>query len=255
MVAGLRMDESISRFLVENNRTYRKHHDRGYCPVHRFQERDLNRVRPVPYAARIHPDWRNSLCAYFGIFLGADSGYRRGKVDIRLSPSLRVSEIVSSISGWKMPCSIRFVHGHFGRVARSSHRAFIAAVRGCDTSRDHTPFDLPVRSSSRRKHTRFHGTGIPSGSVCHICVEVRMGLTNLRFWAADGLLRGTIPSKSSASSILGCRKCSPVYRVYSGVSRGPASTREHQLLLLLPCPEFCWRVDTFGGRSPCFQVC
>jgi len=188
MVAGLRMDESISRFLVENHRTYRKHDDRGHCPVHRFQKRDLNLARPVPDAARIHSDWRNSLRAHFGIFLGADSGYRRGKVDIRLSPSLRVSEIVSSISGGKMPCSIRFVHGHFDRVPRSSHHGFIAAVRGYDTSHSHTSFDLLVRSSPHRKHTRFHGTGIPSGSLCHICVEVRMGLTNLRFWAADGLL-------------------------------------------------------------------
>ena len=182
------MDESISRFLVEDHRSYRKHHDSGHCAVHRFQERDRNRAWPVSDASGIHPDWRNSLRTYFRVFLGADSGYRGGKVDIRLSPSLCVSEIVSSISGGKMSCSIRFVHGHFDRVARGSHRGFVAAVRDCNTSRGHTPFDHSVRSSAGRKHTGFDGTGIPSGSVCHICVEVRMGLTNLRFWAADGLL-------------------------------------------------------------------
>src|SRR5205807_8177507 len=153
-----------------------------------------------------------------------DSSIHLSKVNMHLSTSLLGSEICSSISGGNMPRSIRFVHSHFDRVARGSHRGFIATVRGCDTSRGHTPFTHSVRSSAGRKHIGFHGTGIPSGSVCHICVEVRMGLTNLRFWAADGLLRGTIPSKSSASSILGCRKCSPVYRVYSGLSRGPAST-------------------------------
>ena len=182
------MDESISRFLVEDHRSYRKYDDGGHCAVHRFQERDRNRAWPVSDASGIHPDWRNSLRTYFRVFLGADSGYRGGKVDIRLSPSLCVSEIVSSISGGKMSCSIRFVHGHFDRVARGSHRGFVAAVRDCNTSRGHTPFDHSVRSSAGRKHTGFDGTGIPSGSVCHICVEVRMGLTNLRFWAADGLL-------------------------------------------------------------------
>ena len=154
-----------------------------------------------------------------------------------------------------MPRSLCLVDGHVDRLAGSSRGNFIAAVRGLYTSRDHASLDLVVRSSSHRKHTCFHGTGVPSGSLRHLRVEIRMGAAHICFRAPDGFLRGAIPRKSSASSILGYRKCSSVYGVYSGVSCRPASVRKRQFLFLLLGSEFCWRVDTAGDKSACLQVC
>src|SRR5207245_8212886 len=80
-----------------------------------------------------------------------------------------------------MPRSLCLVDGHVDRLAGSSRGNFIAAVRGLYTSRDHASLDLVVRSSSHRKHTCFHGTGVPSGSLRHLRVEIRMGAAHICF--------------------------------------------------------------------------
>jgi len=159
------MDEPISRLLIEDCRSYRKHHDRSHCVIHRFQEWDFYRIQPVSYASRIHPDRRNSLCTHFRIFLSADAGYRGRKVDVHLSAGLRIPAILSSVPRGKMPCGFCLVNSHFYNIACSSRCSFIAAVRSCDTTRGHTPIDLAVRSRSHREHLCFDGTGVLVRSI------------------------------------------------------------------------------------------
>src|SRR2546425_6407996 len=51
--------------------------------------------------------------------------------------------------------------------------------------------------------------------------------------SSDGFLGSTVPCFQSASSIFRYRKCPSVHRVYSGVSRGPPSSKRWLLLLYL----------------------
>ena len=248
------MDESISRFLVENYRTYRKHHDSGHCAVHRIQERDRNRVRPVSNAARIHPDRRNSLRAHFRIFLGANAGYCGGKVDIRLSPSLRIPKILASIFGGKMPCGFCLINSHFSCIASSSRCSFIAVFQGWNPTRSHASVGFLVRSRSHREYPCFDGTWILVGSIRDFRVEIRVGSSHLCLRVTDGLLRGPLPCYSSPSSIFRCGQCSAVYRVYPRVSRCPSSIGEHFLVPLLSRSEFRWRADLAGPRTFRIQV-
>src|SRR2546422_8758267 len=72
--------------------------------------------------------------------------------------------------------------------------------------------------------------------------------------SSDGFLGSTVPCFQSASSIFRYRKCPSVHRVYSGVSRGPPSSKRW-LLLLLSRSEFHRRPHPSRPRASRLQVC
>src|SRR5256886_17325687 len=200
------MDESDSWFLPENCCSNRKYYDRAYHSVYWVQEWRLNCICPVSIQARIHRHRSHSLRSHLGLFMGANASHRRGKVDIRLPPGLRINKILTSISCWKMPCILCLFYSHVHRIAGHGRCNLITLVRGCDPARCHTPLDLPVRNRSCREHIRFNGTRVFAGSIRHPCLKIRVGNAHLRLGSSDGFLGSSISRYWSPSSFFRHRK-------------------------------------------------
>src|SRR5882672_4405281 len=112
MVSRLWLDEPNSRVLSQDNCSNRKYNDCAHYSLYRIQKQSLHRIRPISISAWVHRHWGNSLRAHLRLLLGTNTSYSGGKMDICLSPSLRVNKIVSAIPCWQMSRIFLLVDSH-----------------------------------------------------------------------------------------------------------------------------------------------
>src|SRR5947199_3031979 len=251
MVQGVQLDESVLRILDENGRSA----CRGDRCLKRIFCRVVCRRKFQPESASLHPHRRRTLHARCRVLLGPNARHSRGKMDLRVPPSLHLSTLITTLPDREDAWLVLLFNPNCHRISCTVFLRSLVGIQHEYSLCCNPAFCDSIIFRDASEHPCRVWAGTVAQCLCIVRDKVRVGSSHLCGRTVDGFLGGPLSCVFPTTSCVRRSKRVAIYRIHESLKASNDPRRRFVLILLLHRTCNSWRGHSPGNRLSCIQIC